>query len=462
MKLKSIKRKARYFLQYLPFTMHTLLWILAIWLCYYLLYTPAPEEAVGNTNSFRSLILLMAKIAFLFVLVLCTISVVSAIVSWLYYIWQKKRKGHLLQLEFQPEQKRNRPRILLDASLPAAIRPILGFVKGRIFYDDFQMTDKFPLLSNKRKDDSWRRIAIEGKSRLLLPDIKEYQLQGGFLYFEDMLQLISLPVRQPVSGNFYQPPIITKGEEKEVFPKKTENTDVRIEQMRKVEGDYFNYKDFEAGDDVRRIVWKVYARNRELVVRIPEMFEPYASHLYFYASFDAGQGRQWFGEAHLTEMLNYYKNRVWTIYDTLSKKDWEIRFIPDQVFHIPEGADSPTRVARIISNSNWQQENSVSVYFNPRQGAVLCISSLTDPKELATVLDQCDNSTVVYYIKLSRVFNSIAPLNWMQRLLFQPPKDRLSRLRSTWILSPARLKIKKQEKIIEKLLQDASVNIGTL
>src|SRR5690606_39221073 len=121
----------------------------------------------------------------------------------------------------------------------------------------------------------------------------------------------------------------------------------------------------EAGDDVRRIVWKVYARNRELVVRVPELFEPYASHLYFYASFEAAVKKQWTGDGYLTEMLNYYKNRVWTVYDTLAKNEWELRYIPDQQFQIPELGNEAERVARTISNSEWQQDLPVSTYFNP-------------------------------------------------------------------------------------------------
>src|SRR5690606_36307087 len=117
---------------------------------------------------------------------------------------------------------------------------------------------------------------ISGKSSLQLPDIKEYELRGGFIFFEDMLHLVSLTVAQPVNGHFYQPPVLY-GEEDDtgVFPKKTESMDVRIDEMRRVEGEYLHYKDFEPGDDVRRIVWKVYAKSRNLDVRMPESFEPY-------------------------------------------------------------------------------------------------------------------------------------------------------------------------------------------
>ncbi len=416
-----------------------------------------------DTDSFRELVVLMGKIAYWFVVVLAAVSVISALLSWLHYLWLQKKKGYRLDLHFTTETPKNKePRLYLNAQLQGTHRPLLGFVKGRLFYDDHQMTDKFPLLSNKRQEDSLRRKAITGRSRLLLPDIREYRLQGGFIYFEDMLHLLSLPVRQPLNEQFYQPPVLTEAAEHEVFPKKTETTDVRIEQMRRVEGEYLNYKDFEAGDDVRRIVWKVYARNRELVVRIPEMFEPYASHLYFYASFEAAIKKQWLGEGYLREMLNYYKNRVWTVYDTLAKKEWEMRYIPDQQFGLPEGLDAAGRAARIISNSEWQQDKPVSSYFNTRQGAVLCVSSLVDLRELEAALAQCDSSTVVYYIRLSATFRHFAAWGWLKRLIFLPPQDRLSRLRSTWMFSPVRVQVRKQEREIERLLKGSNVITGEL
>ena len=295
-----------------------------------------------------------------------------------------------------------------------------------------------------------------------LPDIKEYQLKGGFVYFQDMLHIFSLAVAQPISGHFYQPPVLAEDDDREVYPKKTEQMDVRIEQMRRVEGEPLNYKDFEAGDDVRRIVWKVYAKNRELVVRIPEMFEPYASHLYFYASFHAAVKAAWLNEGYLKEMLNYYKNYVWTVYDTLSKKEWEMRYIPDQTLTVPEHLTEAEKSARIISNSNWHADKSVAMYFKPKQGAVLCISSLVDPEELRNIISQCDASTVVYFVKVSRVFRHFVPWNWVKRLIFLPPKDRLSKLRGTWVFSPIRLQIQRREKEREAILNDSSVIVGVL
>jgi len=458
---KNTKWKIRYAMQYFPFTLNTVICVLAGGLAYYILYKPKPKGE--DPSPFLPFILLMAKLAFWFFIALIGLSIISTFASWLYYYWLRSKKNYKLEVNFTTETKNGRKnKLFLNARLDGVIRPILGFVKGRLFYDDNEMTDRFSLLSNKRKEQSLWRAAITGKSRMDLPDIKEYDLKGGFIYFQDMLHIFSLAVAQPISGHFYQPPVLKKDYDAEVFPRKTETMDVRIEQLRRVEGEYLNYKDFEAGDDVRRIVWKVYAKNRELVVRMPELYEPYASHMYFYVSFYANVKKSWMNDDYLKEMLNYYKNNVWTVYDTLAKKEWEMRYIPDQSFNIPEQLTEAERSMRIISNSSWHKDKSLQQYFSPKHGTVLCISSFTDTEELKNILELCDASTVIYFIKVSNVMRHFAPLNWLRRLLFQAPKDRLNRLRTRWSFSPMRIQIHKREKEIEQILTKSHVISGVL
>lgn len=461
MNRKHLKWRIYYFWQYFPFTLNTLLCVIAGWAAHSLLYRPVPKG--DEPSPFIPFILLMGKLAFWFALALILMSILSTISSYLYYHWLRKTKGVRLNIEFATETKRGKEnKLYLIAHLEGVFRPALGFIKGRLYYDDNVMTDRFALLSDKRKANSLLRTAITGRSRMYLPDIKEYDLKGGFIYFQDMLHIFSLAVSQPVSGHFYQPPVLNSEQDADVAPKKTENMDVRIEQLRRVEGEYLNYKDYESGDDVRRIVWKVYAKNRELVVRVPEMFEPYASHLYFHASFFAAVKAQWINEGYLKEMLNYYKNCVWTVYDSLSKKEWEMRYIPDQPFSIPDQMPEEEKTARIVSNSHWHSDTPLLQYFNPKTGAVLCISSFTDTTELAEILDRCDSSTVVYFVKVSGILRSFAPLGWISRLIFLPPQDRLSRLRARWTFSPIRFQVKKKEKEIERILEKSNVSWGVI
>jgi hypothetical protein len=161
-------------------------------------------------------------------------------------------------------------------------------------------------------------------------------------------------------------------------------------------------------------------------------------------------------------MLNYFKNNVWTVYDTLAAKQWEMRYIPDQPVTVPEGLPEAERVGRVISSSTWHHDKSLNIYFNTRQGTVLCISSLTDIHELAQMLESADSSTVIYFVKLSRTFRHFVAWGWLKRLIFLPPKDRLNKLRGRWTFSPLRVQLHRREKEIEALLQKSGVTSQVL
>ncbi|MBS1615837.1 MAG: DUF58 domain-containing protein [Bacteroidetes bacterium] len=464
---KLLRRRILYYFQFVPITRNTLLCGLAVWVLYRIVYDRAPQQAqaieladdAGTWSAFQPFVLLMAKMALLLVLLLAALSVFSAMLAWLRFLWLRHRQRASLQLQFSTETKQGHSnRVFLNAALEGAFRPLLGFVRGRLFYDDFRLSDKFSLLSRRRRADPQMRPALAGRSRLMLPDIREYQLQGGFVFFEDMLRLFSFPVAQPVSGSFYQPPVLCEAELLDAAPRKTETTDVRINQMRRVEGDYLNYKDFESGDDVRRIVWKVYAKSGDLVVRVPERFEPYASHLYFYASFHTALHEAWLSGGFAAEMLNFYKNSIWTVYEALARKEWRIRFVPDQKLHLPEDLEERERVGRIISGSSWQKDKDLASYFNTRTGTVLVVSSLSDPKELAQLLEGADAGLVIYFVKLSRTFRHFAAWSWFKRLLFLPPKDRLSRLKDRWTFSPLRSRMHRREREIQTVLSKSGAS----
>lgn len=462
MTVKQYIKRIRYYGQYFPFTWHTVGVVLASIVLYKILYR-LPNPKLEEPLPYLPLILLMAKVAAVFVVAVISFSLMSAIVCWLYFLWVKKKKGNQLQLKFTLQHTPHQPTtILLEAELENAFRPFLGFIKSRLFYDDGQLTPLIKLLSNKKDTFPYWGKTKSGSASLQLDDTKEYELKGGFIYFQDMLHLVSFAVAQPVTGHFYQPPTLKAKPEMTVYPKQTTTTDVRIEQMKRVDGDYLNYKDFEAGDDVRRIVWKLYAKNRDLVVRVPERFEPFASHVYFYASFYAADNWSQLSNTFFKELLNYYKNSVWTVYDTLAKKEWELRYVPDLQFTIHEQATIAAKNARIISNSYWHQEISLQAYFNPSKGSVLCISSFTDAEALRERLAICDSSTVVYFVKCSQVFQHSIPLHLIKRLLFLPPADRLQKTRITWLLSPMRIAIKRKEALLETILKESNVVYGVL
>src|SRR5690606_11930476 len=188
------------------------------------------------------------------------------------------------------------------------------------------------------------------------------------------------------------------------------------------------------------------------VVRMPETLNPYSSHIYFYASFHTNIPELTRQNKFAAEMLNYYKNYIWTLYETITKKEFEVKYIPDQLIQFPEESTAEQIVLKSISNSQWQAHKDLVSYFNPKHGSVLCISSFNQADDVASLLSNCSRETTIYYIKLSRTFKHFAPLVWLSRLFLLPPKDRLRRIRNRWLITPFRFKISKQEEAIEKVL----------
>ncbi|HRH59136.1 MAG TPA: DUF58 domain-containing protein, partial [Chitinophagaceae bacterium] len=292
---------------YIPFTFYFLLFSIAGALAYYWLHG---RQVIPDT-SFADIFKLLLQVLFWFGFAVITFALLTVSVAYIYFIWAKRKNKLQFAISTITDTNENntQPKIHIDIS--PLLKPLLGFVKLRLQYDNKMYSDK--LLAADISQKKFFTKDYKGDFTWHLPEIKEYQLKKVVVYFEDLFQFFSLIADIPVQSNFFRQPLIEKVKDFTISPMKTEETETRIEELKKVEGEYLSYKNFEDNDDVRRIVWKIYAKNKELVVRIPEILDPYASHacLYtsFYNSFDiAGNST-----AEIF-FLNYYKSVVWSIY----------------------------------------------------------------------------------------------------------------------------------------------------
>jgi hypothetical protein len=347
--------------------------------------------------------------------------------------------------------------VYLKIVIPYGVKPLLGWLKVRLIYDKNRYTEALPISEQLNKSFLPFRRGIMGVNRIILPDIKEYQIQSAFLFFEDFLQLFSIPVHCKVNQQFMNAPENLLRQQQELPPKKTEEELVRIEQLRKVEGEHLNYKKFEDSDDVRRIVWKIFAKNRELMVRIPEIMDPFASHVYFYASFFNDSSFDAFNP-YGRAMLNHYKKVVWTLFDALRKSSFEVRYIPDQSVHNKEQNEIDP-IQRSITLQQWHQDQAVSTFFKPQRGTVLCVHSMSSVSDLEKILSQCDAQTTLFFVRLGRTFKSAYLLHWISRIFIQSPSDGLARLKSKWVFQPMKYKLEKNEKHLLSIIQQSEVNL---
>lgn len=438
----------KYYSQFFPFRMNFVWLLLTAGLCFLLL-----QEKKIETSSFYGLAVLMAKIILVFAGLLVSVSLLSCLICWLYFMLSERGNEMNLSVEAVPKAGQG---LRIRTTLPKALKPFLGFVKTRLIYEGYGMTGTMIIAGRARRQFIPFATGLSSVNELRLPDIRAYHFSRSLVYFEDLLQLFSFAAVARVHQEVLNLPDSFLKESNELPPKKTEEEVVRIEQLRRVEGEYLNYKKFEDSDDVRRIVWKIFAKNRELVVRTPEVMDPFASHLYFYASF-FNQAQLPLHAAYHQAMLNHYKNCVWTLFEALSKKEFEVRYISDQELHARESQLHPVQVS--VSLSQWHQDKELSDYFKPKSGSVLCIHSFTPERQLEQVLESCDPATTIFFVRLSKAFRSYFVLNWISRIFLSPPAGELSKLKARWVFHPLKFRTLSREKKLKAVLKKYDLNI---
>lgn len=453
MNFAILKKRVRYASLFIPFRFHLFLLTVALLAASYWL----KKTRVLPNSSYTAITDLFIAVTMAFVAAVLVISFFTSVIPWLYFLFNKNSENISIKIKTasltQPLSTSGEgvnEKQQVSVNINPILRPLFGYVRLRFEYDDENISRKFSLI-NKQQKQQFFSATLTGNYNWKLPQIKEYKVSDAIIYFEDMFQLFSFAVVIPARDNFFtQPENITTGNIK-VQPKKTEDTNVRIDQIRKVEGEFLNYKNFENNDDVRRIVWKIYAKNKELVVRIPETNDPYASHVYFYSSFYNSISTSIYEEFN-NVFLNYFKTIVWNTYQQLAKQNILIKYIPDQQVKTTFADDELEKIKYTISTSDWQTQKDLLHYFKKDEASVLCISSLIPAEQVDTILDKAGKELLIIFVQVTNAFNTVKVKDWLQWVFVRPGEDSLNKMRVPWSISPLKGKIKENEqKIISAL-----------
>lgn len=449
---RSFRNKSRQISFYIPFTLYFVLFTVAGAIGFNLL----PKTRYQPQTSFADIFLLLMQIASWFTLILVIFAFFSVLVSYLYFAWCKRKARIHLNLSTDLIENELHQKQTVRLLIKPVLKPLFGFVKIRLQYDKSLYSSKFSLIETSTRQ--FFNNTIDGVYHWPLPEIKEYHVQKAILYFEDFLQFFSIAVDLPANNNFFTQPTAQSISELKVFPRKTEETSSRIEELRRVEGEYLNYKNFENNDDVRRIVWKIYAKNKELVVRIPEIMDPYASHIYLYTSFFTNFNIQGNSVVEVP-FLNYYKVLAWTVYQDLVKKGFEVKYIADQDIAKKHFADEQQVVKYMISTSKWHSNKDLSNFVNTRDAAVVMISSLSDVKQVEELAEKHGNDIKFIYVKLTDSLRRQNAFDWVQWVFIRHQDNDVESYKRIWSLSPARLKVSDNEKSLEEILRKFQVEV---
>ncbi|HEX8677843.1 MAG TPA: DUF58 domain-containing protein, partial [Segetibacter sp.] len=431
---------------YIPFTIYFVVFAIAAIIGFKML----DNDQINAYSSFADIFRLLLKVALGFTVAIISIAFIPVLVSFIYFRYQQRKKGIRFDISTDVKESELNQKQTVRLLISPVLKPLFGFIKLRLLYDQKHYSKKFSLLENSRR--KFFSTSIEGTYHWTLPQIKEYHVEKAVLYFEDIFQFFSIAVNLPASSHFFTQPT-TKGiKDLNVTPRKTEETNTRIDQLRKVEGEFLNYKNFENNDDVRRIVWKIYAKNKELVVRIPEIMDPYASHIYLYASFYSRFNTEG-NSAIEIPFLNYYKVVTWSVYQNLVKRGFDVRYIPDQEVAKNKMADDQQSVKYSISTSKWHQVKDLKTYVKINDASVVMVSSLSDADEVKDLMENYGKDITFIFIKLTDSFKNQNIIDWVQWLFVQNQKDDIDVYKRSWALSPLRMKIKENENRLTKILE---------
>ena len=431
---------------YLPFTWYFVLFISAAWLGILWLH----HQESSPDSAFADIFALLLHFAILFCSIILAFAFLSILISIIYFFAKKRKTGIDFRISTPSHNESEQSNQPISISINPILKPFLGFIKLRLKYDKTHFSEKFYLI--KPVANKFFNTSLNGTYNWRLPEIKEYRVDKVILYFEDFFQFFSFAVNINTNSNFYTQPVTHSSKMMEAFPRKTEETTTRIEEIKRVEGEHINYKNFETNDDVRRIVWKIYAKNKELVVRIPEILDPYASHIYLYASFFSSFETTG-NDVIEIPFLNYYKTVCWSVYKQLLQKGFEVRYVPDQ--EIPQNnlTNPEEQIKYNFSVSHWQRDKDLNNYIKPKDASIVIISSLSDITQVNQLIEQHGNDISFIFVPLSDSLNKQHLGDWLQWLFVQQEKDAIAKYKTNWSLSLLRLKIAKNEKQLKQLLE---------
>lgn len=412
----SWRQRLYYIAHFIPVRLYLLLFLAAAAIAQWWVgrQYPADPSLAG------ALLELLVKTAFSAATLLLLLSLASVLLPFLIFIWHVYRKKISVSIDNAEEESKKLVGRRITMEIKPLYRPFLGFLYFRFIYDEVKRSPKFSLIRRKGSL-KWFSGTQSGWYHWPLPAIREYEVEQMLVYFEDIFQFFSFSWRIPVKQSFFTRPRQIAQKEAQVSPQRTEEENVRVEELKRIEGEYLNYKNFEDNDDVRRIVWKIYARNKELVVRIPEVLDPYASHIYMYASFHDSLHMP---ENYLvnTRGLDYFKNACWSIYSQLVKEGRMVKFFTDQPIPNRQFGNAGEQAEYSLVASNWQHDWDLLSLVPARGNAVVCISSLSDVKQLDQLLQRQQGITLVM-VKLSRGLRRNMLGKWMKWVFVKPESD---------------------------------------
>lgn len=430
----------RFYTQFIPLKRNGLVFFMAA----ILLYLFVCNEYYGEESQYAPFLDVFIWLSGIFAGAIIGLGGLYTLICWLYLAFKSKQLQVDLSIGLEDGQKGEAGEVPATLKLSKAIMPLAGYLKAWLVFEDGAMLG--PIVINQFSG-GWKDLrAKAGEANLQLTKRAQYQVKSYLLSFEDYLQFFRFSWLKKAKKTFYLYSQKREVPQTDIPPSKAKEELEKVTTSKKVEGDFLNYKDFESGDDVRRIVWKIFAKNKELVVRIPEVINPFASHLHFFASFQNSLLAE--DSPFAIGMLDYYKDIIFNTCVEIEKSGRKIEFSMDQEVGDSLIVDKKDMLRYFLSCAKWQNSNIDEQFPTIASSSVVCVSSMVPADQLEALVRK--RSVTLFIVQVSKYLDEQNLINWSNMILLNEKQSEVGKLK--WILSTQRRTLRKNEEKITELV----------
>lgn len=436
MSLPAIRR-FRYYILYWPFRWPLFYCVgFALGLFFYL------QSEAGIASYANDVMQLGGKIILAFLVLLLFISLLTLLGSVFFFLSYKK-KLTITWLHNRLEVNR-------------MVQPLMGFVRIHLLHEKEVCSELVLLLPKSNSGLVFFKGPMDSAVLQAADVVRAETMDGIVFHFEDPFRFFSISFFQSVALERLQLPDAPPENSHWLYNKHPDREEEQTPNMQRRPGDWLNLKSFEPGDDVRRIVWTLYARHKALMVRWQDQQDPYGNTLRVYVSFNA------LDLIHNDPKVyryaeTQYKQRLYALLHGFLQEgvllDWRTDYVPwVKGISLDALADELTRASWRINNASIQDADLPSP-------SLVFVSSLSTPQQVQQMA-ACWPDALFVQVNL---FRPLSKRSWRSRLtslFFKSNSILNTSLYDTWWRNPLRARLIKNDNNIKQLLQQGTKEGG--
>lgn len=376
------KRSLQYYVLALPVTIPFLIGVAA---CSILWWQLKPIMPIAKDDATAQLIFLLLKLFTITILACIALSFITWLIAIIFNSITKRKQHIQWQLQRLPNTQK--PSLFLQ--LKPWLSPLLGSTEIIWRLSD----DKFtPIVSVHRTFKSFRLARYTAQLNWPLQDYKAYTVVQAQIYITDAFRFFRWRITLPIQQSLHNLPVAAPAQQNFTPTETTEEPIATKKRLPRL-GELFQYKNFEDNDDVRRIVWKIYAKNKELVVRTADVQYLPAIQVYLYASFYKPEKTAAGFIAQQT--LNTYKQRLWALIQAMEKEEIEVIWRTDQPTQISANEAAHT-IQWQITQCDWQHKTSIDQFLVAKHKGMACVNVYTPLSIIQKIILEKKVSNVIF------------------------------------------------------------------